>query len=401
METSHSAAWKDIAARQRAYIIGPGSSDLLDLVMATALCPALGPESPVWLLIAGPPSSGKTDTARRIKGLPSVKAVDAFTGSAFSTGYRDAGGRPATSLLDDLHGKILLLSDLASFFEQNEATVKKVLGELTAAYDGEFSKATGTVGVLRHVATFGLLGCTTRAHLDRYEHYIRKIGSRFLFYRLPIPRRSEQAALKRAVAEAGRAPDRAAQRSALTERVHRHLTALIEAAAHGRLVADLSSVERRISIMAEVLAACRGVVAPDYEVEQIEGASRAYQQLRVLGRALAMVRGREVVGADELDLLWRVVLGSMPIPRARAVRVVTEQYPDGMTVAEYQEATGLADTQAYGDLRTLVALDVLTSSALATEARPRIYRPENGLLEAAGVEQDAERAPDELAVVPA
>ena len=267
------AVWQEISSRQRAYIIGPESSDLLDLAMAVVLCPALiqPSEPPVWLLLVGSPANGKTDTVKRLKGLDCVVAVDTFTGSALSTAYRDPkGGKSAESLLDRLNGKTLLLSDLASFFEQYESTVTKVLGELTAAFDGEFSKASGTSGTMNHTAQFALLGCTTPAHLGKYEQHISKIGSRFLYYRLRPLTAADNKKAKAAI----RSADRSQNRAELTDLVQSHLRERIATGRHNMPEIE-SSGESRIEAMADLLASCRSVLDLENEVQQREGPSRA------------------------------------------------------------------------------------------------------------------------------
>ncbi len=379
-----SERWADLAARQAAHIIGPDSTDMLDLAMAVVLCPALDPESPVWLFIAGPPSMGKTDTARRVKKLAQVVPCDKLTGAGLVSGYKDQRGRRATGLLGKLDGKSLVMSEMSTFFEQGEAIVKKVLGDLTAAYDGQYDNATGMDmdDAVHHVARFGFLGCTTNRHFDSYEHYIRKIGSRFLVYRLPVLTKAEYASLRAKVSQAIRHPDRRAHSAELTERVIRHLMVLW--AERANLSADLAAADDRISAMAEVLAACRGTISDLGEAEQPEGFSRGYQQLRVLGQALAIVRGRPVVGPDELSLLWRVVLGSMAPARARAVRIVSQR-TDGLTAGEYQEASGLGSTQVAEDLGLLVKLDLLDRETPLSETHKAVYRPVGYLLRAAGI----------------
>src|SRR5262249_10481749 len=168
----------------------PHSHDELELALAAATSLSVADQDDtalVWLLIVGVPSSDKTATMLLLKGSPQTYYLDTLTVNSFASGFVDA--RPGTGkqpdLLPLLNGKCLVIKDLTTLFSLRDDAVKKVLGDLQSIYDGEYAKATGTVGVIRHQSRFALVGCITPHALTKHHNYTSSIGSRFLYYRIP------------------------------------------------------------------------------------------------------------------------------------------------------------------------------------------------------------------------
>lgn len=68
----------------------PFSHDVIELALATATSlPLYAKEhpAPIWLLIAGAPSSGKTEAVLLLKESNNVKYLDAMTENSFASGY--------------------------------------------------------------------------------------------------------------------------------------------------------------------------------------------------------------------------------------------------------------------------------------------------------------------------
>lgn len=131
----------DIHATLETLTSSPYSHDVVELALATATSLPLGGSehpSPVWLLIAGAPSSGKTEAVLLLKEAVSVMYLDAMTENSFASGYVDTRtGLGSKDLLPELDGKCLIIKDLTTMFSMREEKVKKILGDLQSIYDGE------------------------------------------------------------------------------------------------------------------------------------------------------------------------------------------------------------------------------------------------------------------------
>lgn len=366
----------------------PYSHDVLELALATATSlPLHGTEhpAPVWLLIAGAPSSGKTEAVLLLKEAQTVKYLDAMTENSFVSGYVDpkGGTGPKQQLLPELDGKCLVIKDLTTVFSMREDRVKKILGDFQSIYDGEYAKATGTLGLQSYRSTFAMMACITPLALRKHHNYMSMVGGRFLVIRLlPLSDEEREAGFDRAWDETARRQDLPKLRTLLLEHVSKLLTEPVS------LESESGEQRERLNRLALLLARGRGVILTErvqdlnedtgqerhsYEIAdvQIEEPYRALEQLRTLGRALARIHGRTKMTDHEIELLRRVVLSSVTPVRGEALAVFGK-YPSGLTSKVLAGELSRSDTGAYRLLRELTALKLLVEDRVSTGW---VYKP--------------------------
>jgi hypothetical protein len=170
----------------------PGAHDALELAMATAsssVVSDMDDSALVWLVIIGVPAAGKTAIVAALKDVPGILYLDTLTENAFASGYvNEATKDKPIALLQQIEDEeivCLAIKDLTTLFSLRDDKVKKTLGELQTIYDGEFTKATGTVGVVSYTTRFTMLCCVTPAALEQHHTYMSRIGTRFLLFRVP------------------------------------------------------------------------------------------------------------------------------------------------------------------------------------------------------------------------
>lgn len=313
-----------------------------------------------------------------LKEAENVYYLDAMTENSFASGYVDAktGDRPR-QLLPDLDGKCLVIKDLTTIFSMREDKVKKILGDLQSIYDGEYVKATGTVGVTKYKSTFAMVACVTPQALRKHHNYMSMIGGRFLVIRLlPLTDDEREAGFDRVWDEEARRDNLPKLRVLLVE----HVKSLLSEA----VVVDTETPEQRdrLNKLALLLARGRGVILTEkiqelnevtgedrysYEIAdvQIEEPYRALEQLRTLGRALARIHGRNKITDHELELLRRIVLSSVsPIRGETLARF--RRCPSGLTFKALASDLGRSETGAYRLLQELVALKLLVEDRAPT-----------------------------------
>src|SRR5262249_8694953 len=159
--------------------------------------------------------------------------------------------------------------------------VRAVLGLLTALYDGEFTKLTGTIGEITHTGLFSMIACITNHSLERHQTYMSVIGSRFLIYRVPsltdAERRHGFAIIDAAKANRTQYKRHMADLKAL---VAKHIASVWDATVSIEPASDESAEILRG--LAELLARARAVISRDADGPvsvQIEEAFRIYKQL--------------------------------------------------------------------------------------------------------------------------
>ena len=318
----------------------PASHDLIDLAMASAVSVGISTEedSPlVWLLVVGPPSSGKTDAVFALRQDPAVKFLDTLTPEAFVSGLRHPkSGTRAKDLLPELDGKCLVIKDMTTLFSLRDDKVRKVLGDLQSIYDGEFSKATGSsfepTATIEHRSRFALVGCVTPEAVARHQRHMAQIGSRFLVYRVPrLTPQQVEAGFDRLVGTgAGKA-----LRDELRRLVLDHLREAHDAWRRVRIPAEDEHMLRDLAVLVQrgrtpilwertTRSDDDGRVRTGHEpvLGTPEEPFRVYQQLCTLLRALTAVALRTTPTRRELEVVRRVALSSVLPDRAEVLDVL-------------------------------------------------------------------------------
>jgi len=353
----------------------PHSHDVIELALATAISHQLVGEKLLWLLIVGPPSSDKTQTAIAIKDAPHVFHLDTLTENSFISGFVSPDGRAAQDLLGELDGRCLTIKDLNALFSLHPDKVAKVLGDLTAIYDEEFAKWTGTRGEVRYAARFSFIGCVTPLTLAHHHRYMSMIGARFLSYRVAeLDAEAVESGFDTIWASKGESRNRLRElASAYAAQLHHQLSEGM------RLPTFSYSAMQTLNGLARFLAHGRAAVRTQradittdsgrtmtvYDIVEVqrEEPFRALLQLRVLAMALAIVHQRSEVTKHELELCRRVVLSSMPYDRSLILGLfqkpshLTQNY--GLTRKAAAEGIGKARNQAVRLLTELEAIDIL------------------------------------------
>jgi hypothetical protein len=369
----------------------PYSHDVLELALATATSLSLGGKehpAPIWLLIAGAPSSGKTEAVLLLKEAPSVMYLDALTDNCFVSGYVDQQtGKGAQDLLPRLNGKCLIVKDLTTIFSMREDRVKKILGDFQSIYDGEYAKATGTRGLIAYTSLFSMVACVTPLALRKHHNYMSMIGGRFLVVQvLPLSEGEREAGFERAWDEKVRNDNMPMLRKLMLQHVNEVLQNPVP------LEPETAAQRQQLNALAMLLSRGRGVVLTerrtsldentgherhDYEIAdvQIEEPYRALVQLRTLGRALARIHGRGCITDHEIELLRRVVLSTVLPHRSEALAVFRAE-PSGVTVKDMVTHLDCSETWARQLLKESVALSLVSE---VKERGGMVYVPKSDI----------------------
>lgn len=174
------------------------------LAVAATVIANLEVGDPVWLLLVGPPSSGKTEILQSITGLSYVASAATITEASLLSGTsakeraRDATGGLLRQICEF---GILLAKDFTSVLSQNRDTLRAAMSAMREVYDGAWHRPVGTDGgkVLRWEGKCGFIGGVTPSY-DRYGAITNALGDRFVLLRLPEvdPDKQARAALAQA-----------------------------------------------------------------------------------------------------------------------------------------------------------------------------------------------------------
>lgn len=159
----------------------------IEMVLASMLANTVIDRDPVWLMIIGPSSGGKTTLIAPCAGIPRVFFVDDLTEKTLLSGYKIKGKE--ASLLKQIGSGMLAFSDFTSILAKNPTTRGEILTQLKLVYDGKITKYTGTGGIPWE-GKIGFVGAAT-PDVYTYLEDSRSMGERFLYYWFEQPTNEE------------------------------------------------------------------------------------------------------------------------------------------------------------------------------------------------------------------
>jgi hypothetical protein len=307
----------ELIATARRWLLLPDPGPLL-VVLATVAANRLDGD-PVWVMLVGPPGSGKTELLGAVGGLPDVHPVGTMTEASLLS------GTPKRELADDAKGGLLrvigerglvVCKDFGSVLNMNRDARGSVLAALREIFDGSWVRHVGTDGgrTLAWQGRVGLLaGCPPT--IDRHHAVMSSMGERFVLYRMPTLDPSEQG--RRALAHAGR-------EATMRRELHEAVGVFFEGDLHPPL--PLSRVdENRLVSLATLAARCRSAVERDGYRRDVELVPEPEVPTRLsvgLSRVLGGLDAIGVVREEAWRVLTKVALDSIPAPRRAALNAL-------------------------------------------------------------------------------
>lgn len=285
---------------------------------------------PVWLMIVGGSSSGKTETINPLSALPYGRLVGTLTESSFLSGSpkRDKAKDASGGLLREMGAfGVMLFKDFTSILSLHHDKRISVLAALREVYDGAWTRDIGTDGgrKLEWRGKMGIIACCTDA-IESAHAVSGAMGERFMRYRLQHNDDDQRAMTRQALRRVGRD---AQMRTELEEAVTGFFGALeIESAPEPLTEAD----EDRLIGIAMLTAKARSVVDRDAKTRDIELTHDAEIPVRLASMLRRVLHGLRVIGvpnAEAWTIIQKVALDSIPKLRAEIIRLVADEIGGG------------------------------------------------------------------------
>jgi hypothetical protein len=345
--------------RRWLYLPDPGH---LYMVLAAAVANC-APGDPVWLLVVGPPSAGKTEVVSPLVRMPWAHSAATLTEAALLSGTpkREVQAGAKGGLLCEVGAfGVLVMKDFTSILAENRETQSQVLAALREVFDGSWTRHVGTDGgrTLSWQGKLGLIAGVTPT-IDQHHAVIGQMGTRFLFYRLATDDANKVA--RGALAHGGR---EGKMRGELADAVEKVLTAASDVT-----LRELTEPEQeRLVCLAVFATTCRTAVERDprtreiLDVPQPEGPARFVGQLRLL------LHGLETIGVGPPEtwrLLAKLALDAMPASRLVVLRHLHAAATQ-LGTGEIASAVQLPTVTARRGLEDLALLGVVDRSKVGT-----------------------------------
>lgn len=340
--------------------------DILDVIMAASITNVMKLGQPVWLVIIGAPSSGKTQYIAPLEfaqpaGKKIIHEVTDITPNTFLSGSltsKDKSFEP--SLLKRIGGHgILLFPDLTALFSKETQTLHEILGQLRHIYDGHLTKLTGNQEPITWKGNLGIIGAST-ASLYRHFEEIADMGERFMYYRMKPY-------------DVDKAVDKSLSRELYGQALDEHIGTLyaeyIQNVIQGHTAPAVFTDEdnKKIKEMAKLAAVIRTSVHTNdrtNEVDRIpepEMPMRTALQLRGLALGMCIMNESENGSPTLTEKNFRALewcAFSLANDERRKTLQALSEYPAGCTSAAIATTLGLPTNSTSQYLQQLAALRV-------------------------------------------
>lgn len=233
-----------------------------------------------------------------------------------------------------------------------------IFGQLRDAYDGTCRAVYGTGKDTKYKSKFGIIAAVTNV-IDKHLRLLSSLGERFLTYRMPKLSDYEVEARTDLAGE---------NRSAKQQEIE------IRGAAHNVLYLNpepssiSKELRKELCKMARFVAVARTEIQRDGQTKEIDALpdpevpTRLVKQLVSLAMGIAMAREKKDVTEDEVKLVIKVALGSIPPMRLKVLSCLTVVYPKSMTSKNVAGKIRISPSVVRRCLEEMYALSIVERS---------------------------------------
>lgn len=176
-------------------------TSVIDLTLASLIATQQQVGDPIWIVIIGASSGGKSQILRPLSltNEKFIHRVDDLTENTFLSAKQ---GDEKNSLLHRIGKRgIIAISDLTVLFSKNAESRNAILSQFRMIYDGEMTKMSGNSNKANTwKGKIGILSGSTPSIYAKFEE-VADMGERFLYYRMKEydPEKATKIALNRTV----------------------------------------------------------------------------------------------------------------------------------------------------------------------------------------------------------
>lgn len=276
---------------------------------------------PVWIMLVGPPSSGRTVLLESLAKVPRIHIIGAIKSpSALLSGVaqKDKSKAATGGVLRQIGARgMMVMKDFTSMLSMPREPLAESIGALREMYDGRWSRPLGTEGgrVLEWKGKIGFLGACTPT-LDRHYSVTGELGERWIYYRY-----SETDGYGETIKALGiENPEQMMEE--LRDLILSFMQTL-ELSWDGTEKRQLTDAEKnRLYAIASVTVAARSPVPRDPKTHEVVDIAQKEAPTRLSSALGQLFLGLEAIGLDS-DEAWgivaRMALDSAPQIRARVL----------------------------------------------------------------------------------
>ena len=268
------------------------------------------PGPPVWTLLVGPPSSGKTEIIHSLRLVNGAVSVSTLTKASLLSGRTGGAGGLLLTHFPNCHG-LLLVKDFTSILSEAAGARTETIAVLREVYDGHITRAVGSRDTpLTWTGQISFLGAVTE-EIELHRATIDLMGNRFLYVPMPPTHRAREEIARTAIMQTRQQHQ---TREALAVAVSDFFTQLPPPPS---LDLGDDEIDRLVS-GATFAALARSPIIRDTRSREIDLTPEPESPARLAGEAHQLRQGLSAIGASPPQarkVIRAALLGSVPKQR--------------------------------------------------------------------------------------
>jgi hypothetical protein len=337
----------DIYATFEKWLTLP-DTDSIDVTAGAVLANRL-PGPSIFLVLVGPSGSGKSEIVMSLRGCKGVIPLSDLTSKTFLSGKMDEEQSLLLKIPKD-PPPIFTVKDLTTLLSKRKDERDEIMGQLREVYDGYYSKAFGGTKNKEWEGKVGLIAACTAVY-DEVSMKLSALGERFLVYR-PLQTDPIQLA------------ERAQRATELEKTLKSELQQAMKQLDQLKIPPSIAvsyEIRQYLATLCAFLARLRTAVPRDHKhnvvhMPEVESTGRLAKQFAQLIRGITIFRGLSEPYDDEVRLIEKVALSSVPTMRLRTAQNIPL---GGASVREISGYTGIPRTVQHRILEDLALLDLV------------------------------------------
>lgn len=338
---------------------------ILEVLMATVIANQLQLDKPVWLILVGSASSGKTQMIFPLSppDNPSeqIHPLDNFSQAGLLSGNEE--GKGFLHRIIKKHG-ILLINDMTVLLSKPADVLEGIMGIFRTAYDGSASVFSGKV----HNKWEGYLGIITATTPTIYQKLSESagMGERFIYYNMKPLDYTKVFEKINKVNKTAKEID-----NHIAEGYREYFKEVLPFLASKDLkdFKITEDVNKRLIVVAKLASNMRTPVSLDFRdkcvdrIPVLEAPTRVFKQLKTLARAFSAMniyeRGKPNLSQEQIGYLEWIGFSMGDVERRSILEVLAHNQDKVMGSNMISAEIGLPQNITERYLNYLVALDIL------------------------------------------
>jgi predicted P-loop ATPase/GTPase len=356
--------------------------DAIEMLLAVIIA-NLMQSDPVWVLLVGPPSVGKTELIRSVENSTSAYFINRITPNTLVSGYTKNDSQYPDILTRIVKPTTFCITDYGSFLSLHPNDINRVFQQFRDIYDGKVHVEYGNGKIVNWKGKVGMVGGVT-PEIERHHQFIGRLGDRFLYYRMQVPENKRMNLTLKALLLEGKEEE---LRKKIQGVVSRFIDQCVLRIKEAEQVIIPESIIEKMAYAADLFSRMRTPVARMMDIEKTieyrpepEIGARSVRALKVLIKAIAFINERRHVNFHDYQVALKLCQGSIPSLRLEFTRIAWNLYrkqPDEMAeTATFGSKIGKDTASAKYHLNNLLTLRILehvsTSRAIKWKLRDDI-----------------------------